>query len=115
MTIATSDSHRSPTEALIHKQLAENPIILYMKGTIDKPECGYSAAAVAALKNTGMAFNYVNVLAAPLIRERLPSISKWPTYPQLFINGELIGGSDIVCAAIADGSLVSLMKGATQA
>ncbi len=100
----------SPTVELIKKQLAENPVILYMKGTAEHPECGYSGAAVAALKNAGIVFSYVNVLQAPLIRERLPSISQWPTFPQLFINGELIGGSDIVCAAVADGSLQALLQ-----
>jgi monothiol glutaredoxin len=99
----------SPTVALIEKQLADNPVILYMKGTADHPECGYSGAAVAALKKAGIAFNYVNILQAPLIRERLPSISQWPTFPQLFINGELVGGSDIVCAAVADGSLQAML------
>jgi len=84
------------TEEKIRKQLAENPIILYMKGVPDAPECGFSAKAVAAIKSTGFDFAYVNILAAPFIREKLPEISEWPTYPQLFVNGELVGGSDIV-------------------
>ena len=88
----------SPTVKLIEQQLSENPVILYMKGTADAPECGYSGAAVAALKKAGINFSYVNILQAPLIRERLPSISQWPTFPQLFVNGELVGGSDIMMA-----------------
>lgn len=100
----------SPTVQLIEQQLAENPVIIYMKGTAEQPECGYSGAAVAALKKAGIAFSYVNVLQAPLIRERLPSISQWPTFPQLFVNGELVGGSDIVCAAVADGSLQAMVN-----
>ncbi len=105
----------SPTVALIQQQLTENPVILYMKGTADHPECGYSGAAVAALKKAGIVFSYVNVLQAPLIRERLPSISQWPTFPQLFVNGELVGGSDIVCAAVADGSLQTMVAKAADA
>lgn len=99
----------SPTVALIQQQLSENPVILYMKGTADHQECGYSGAAVAALKKAGIAFSFVNVLQAPLIRERLPSISQWPTFPQLFVKGELVGGSDIVCAAVADGTLQAMV------
>jgi monothiol glutaredoxin len=102
----------SKTEILIRKQLAETPILIYMKGSPDAPECGFSGAAVAALKKTGVPFSYVNVLANPFIRERLPSISRWPTFPQLFIKGELVGGSDIVVAMVADGSLQPLLADA---
>jgi monothiol glutaredoxin len=97
------------TEARIRQQLAENPVILYMKGTPENPECGFSRAAVTALKEIGYPFAYTNVLAAPHIREKLPKISNWPTYPQLFVNGELVGGSDIVLAMQADGSLAALL------
>ncbi len=84
------------TEDIIRQQIASNPILLYMKGTPAKPECGFSAKAVAALQATGIDFAYINVLANPFIREKLPSISRWPTYPQLFAQGELVGGADIV-------------------
>lgn len=104
----------STTEQKIRQQLASNPVIIYMKGVPEAPECGFSAAAVAALKKTGVTFAYVNVLAAPFIRERLPSISNWPTFPQLFINGELVGGSDIVVAMEADGSLKTMLEAAGQ-
>ena len=97
-------------EQRIQKQLSENAIILYMKGVPDNPECGFSAKAVAALKATGVPFAYVNVMASPFIREKLPKISKWPTFPQLFIHGELIGGSDIVEAMLADGSLKTAVQ-----
>jgi monothiol glutaredoxin len=100
----------SSTEAVIKKQLAENPVILYMKGSPEAPECGFSGAAVAALKQTGKPFAYVNILQAPFIRERLPKISNWPTFPQLFIKGELVGGSDIVVAMVADGSLMAMLE-----
>jgi monothiol glutaredoxin len=100
----------SDTEKRIRDQLAQYSILLYMKGTPDAPECGFSGAAVAALKKTGIAFNYVNVLANPFIRERLPRISQWPTYPQLFVQGELIGGADIIKEMQDDGSLQSLLE-----
>ena len=100
------------TEETIRKQLSENPIILYMKGTPAAPECGFSATAVAAINTTGVAFAYVNILAAPFIREKLPKISEWPTFPQLFVNGELIGGSDIVAAMQESGELATLLQAA---
>ena len=97
------------TEEIIKQQLETNPVIIYMKGTPDAPECGFSAAAVKALKETGAPLAFVNVLQAPFIRERLPKISGWPTFPQLFIGGELVGGSDIICAMAADGSLQPML------
>lgn len=96
------------TEARIRKQIAENPVLLYMKGTPDAPECGFSRAVVETLKKVGQPYAFVNVLTAPHIREKLPKISQWPTYPQLFVNGELIGGCDIVLGMDADGSLKEL-------
>ena len=101
------------TEALIQKQLADNTVILYMKGVPEAPECGFSGKIVAALKSVGAEFAFVNVLKAPFIRERLPSISGWPTFPQLFIKGELVGGCDIVCDMVADGSLQPLLDSST--
>lgn len=98
------------TEEKIRAQLAENPIILYMKGIPEAPECGFSAKAVAAIKSTGFDFAYVNILAAPFIREKLPEISDWPTYPQLFVNGELVGGCDIVTEMAESDALESLLK-----
>jgi monothiol glutaredoxin len=102
------------TKTLILKQLAENPIIIYMKGIPEAPECGFSAKATAILNETNIPYTFVNVLKAPFIREKLPSISKWPTFPQLFIKGELIGGADIVEAMHKDGSLLPLLKAAEQ-
>jgi len=99
------------TEDKIRKQLSENPIILYMKGVPNAPECGFSAKAVAAIQSTGVDFAYVNVLAAPFIREKLPSISDWPTFPQLFVNGELVGGSDIIVDMAESGDLAPLLTG----
>lgn len=93
------------TEEKIRNQIASNPVILYMKGIPEAPECGFSKAAVGALKEAGIEFAYVNVLQAPFIRERLPKVSNWPTFPQLFVHGELVGGSDVICEMVADGSL----------
>ncbi|SFB03808.1 Grx4 family monothiol glutaredoxin [Azotobacter beijerinckii] len=101
------------TEARIRKQIAENPVILYMKGTPAAPECGFSRATVGALNKIGKPFAFVNVLAAPHIREKLPKLFQWPTFPQLFVNGELIGGCDIVLEMEADGSLQALLEKAT--
>lgn len=98
---------------LIRQQIAGNPVLLYMKGTPEAPECGFSAAAVKAMRTVKDEFAYVNVLAAPSIRERLPSVSGWPTFPQLFIAGELIGGSDIIVAMVADGTLKEALQTAT--
>jgi monothiol glutaredoxin len=103
------------TKEKIQQQLAENPIILYMKGVPTAPECGFSARTVAILNATRIPYTYVNVLKAPFIREKLPSISKWPTFPQLFVNGELIGGCDIVETLDKDGSLIPLLRSACKA
>jgi len=101
------------TEARIRKQIAENPVILYMKGTPAAPECGFSRAAVGALSAIGKPFAFVNVLTAPQIREKLPQLFQWPTFPQLFVNGELVGGCDIILEMQADGSLKELLDKAT--
>ncbi len=104
--------NRLPTEDIIRRQIAENPVLIYMKGTPDAPECGFSAKAVAALKAAGADLAFVNVLQAPPIRERLPSISGWPTFPQLFVSGELVGGSDIICDMAESGELEQLIASA---
>lgn len=98
------------TEDKIRQQLASNPIIIYMKGIPANPQCGFSAKAISFLNQTGAAYAYVNVLEAPFIREKLPSISHWPTYPQLFVNGELVGGCDIIEAMANEGSLSPLLR-----
>jgi monothiol glutaredoxin len=93
-------------------ELADNPVILYMKGIPTNPQCGFSAKTVSILDATAIPYAYVNVLEAPFIRAKLPSISHWPTYPQLFINGELVGGCDIVEEMTNNGSLLPLLKSA---
>ncbi len=102
------------TEEKIKQQLAENPIILYMKGTPEAPSCGFSAKAASVLQAAGIDFAYVNVLASPFIMERLPSVSSWPTFPQLFIKGQIIGGSDIVEEMYKNGELLPLLQDAAQ-
>lgn len=99
----------------IRQQLADNPVILYMKGTPDEPQCGFSAKAAAVLKATKIGFAHVNVLASPLIMQALPEVSDFPTFPQLFIKGEIIGGSDIVEAMYESGELLPMLKAATEA
>lgn len=103
----------SNTEDKIRNQLADNPVILYMKGTPAEPSCGFSAKAAAVMKQTGIDFAYVNVLASPFIMEKLPGVSDFPTFPQLFIKGEIIGGSDIVEAMYENGELMPLLEAAT--
>jgi len=100
------------TEEKIRKQLADNPIILYMKGTPDTPNCGFSAKAASVLKSTGVDFSYVDILASPFIMEKLPEVSDFPTFPQLFIKGEIIGGSDIVEEMYNSGELVPMLESA---
>lgn len=102
------------TEEKIQKQLADHAIILYMKGIPTKPECGFSGKAVTLLNATHIPYAFVNVLAAPFIREKLPKMSHWPTFPQLFVKGELVGGCDIIETMINDGTLLPLLK-STQA
>lgn len=96
----------------IRKQIAENPIILYMKGTPDEPKCGFSAKAASLMKGTGIDFAYVDVLAAPLIMEGLPEVTDFPTFPQLIIQGEIVGGSDIVETMLASGELQPMLEAA---
>lgn len=96
----------------LKQQIADNKIILFMKGTPDMPQCGFSAKTVQALKACGEPFAFVDVLAEPEVRANLPSIANWPTFPQLFVNGELIGGCDIVLELYESGELQQLIKDA---
>jgi len=98
------------TEEKIRKQLADNPVILYMKGTPEAPSCGFSAKAASVLKLTGVDFAYVDILASPFIMEKLPEVSDFPTFPQLFIKGEIIGGSDIIEEMYNSGELMQMLE-----
>lgn len=97
-------------EERIREQLAQHPVLLYMKGTPDFPQCGFSAAAVRALQAAGTSFAYVNIFEDPELREALKRYSNWPTYPQLYVKGELVGGSDIIIEMHKSGELGKLLR-----
>lgn len=99
----------------IKSQLSAHPVLLYMKGTPDFPQCGFSATAVRALNAVGAKFAYVNIFEDPELREALKQYSNWPTYPQLYVNGELIGGSDIIIEMYKTGELQKLIGEAARA
>lgn len=97
----------------IKSQLADNPVILYMKGTPSFPQCGFSGRAVQILEHCGAEYAYVNIFEDPEVRENLKAYSQWPTYPQLYIKGELIGGSDIMMDMFQKGELQRKLAEAT--
>ena len=99
-------------EERIKTQLEEHPVILYMKGTPDFPQCGFSAQTVAALTACDTEFAYVNIFEDPELREALKSYSNWPTYPQLYVKGELVGGCDIAVQMYHSGELKTLLASA---
>ena len=93
----------------INNQISENKILIYMKGSPDKPQCGFSQRASQILMACGKEFSFVDILNNPEIRQELPSVSEWPTFPQLFVNGELVGGSDIMMEMYQSGELKELI------
>ena len=99
----------NPLRDAIAEAIRENKVILFMKGTPEQPMCGFSARAAAALQATGVPFAAVDVLPDPRIRQELTALSNWPTTPQLFVDGELIGGSDIVVEMFETGELHELL------
>ena len=103
------------TSEIIKKQVTENPVIIYMKGTPQMPQCGFSGNAINALNSTGLPFAYVNVLENDRIFQALPEYADWPTFPQIFIAGELVGGGDNVVEMVKDGSLKPMMEEAINA
>ena len=98
------------TEALIRDQIAKHAVLLYMKGTPQFPQCGFSAKSIEVLTQIGRPFAYVNILENPEIRATLPKIANWPTFPQLWIDGELMGGSDIILQMYQSGELKPLVE-----
>jgi monothiol glutaredoxin len=94
---------------VIEKQIKENNIVLYMKGTADMPMCGFSARAVNLLKSCGVTFTTIDVLQDEAIREGIKKYSEWPTIPQLYVKGEFIGGSDILGEMFEAGELQALV------
>ena len=100
----------------IDNEVKSNDVVLFMKGTPQFPMCGFSSRAVQALKGAGATqLHTVNVLEEPEIRANLPRYSDWPTFPQLFINGELIGGCDITCELAESGELARMITEAQKA
>ena len=93
----------------IKSQLTSAPVVLYMKGTPDFPQCGFSAQAVGALRATKAKFETINIFEDPEVRETLKTYSNWPTFPQLYVNGELVGGCDIVIEMYKSGELKQLL------
>jgi len=94
----------------IKEQVEGNPVVIYMKGTPQFPMCGFSSRAVEALAATGIEFGYVNVLQDPEVFENLPRYADWPTFPQVYIGGELVGGCDITLELAQRGDLKTMME-----
>ena len=93
----------------IKTELGSSPVVLFMKGTPDFPQCGFSAQTVAALRAVGADFRHVNIFEDAELREALKRFSNWPTYPQLYVKGELLGGCDIALEMLRSGELKRLM------
>jgi monothiol glutaredoxin len=99
----------NPMRDAIQSAISENPVMLFMKGTPDAPACGFSARTVAILNALDQKFAAVDVLPDPRIRQELSALSSWPTIPQLFIDGELVGGCDIVTEMFESGELAQVL------
>ena len=97
----------------IDSAVKDNPVVIFMKGTPQIPQCGYSSRTAQALTACGEEFAHVNVLADPEIFQNLPRYANWPTFPQVYINGELIGGCDITLELYQKGELQKMVKEAT--
>ncbi|WP_419813286.1 Grx4 family monothiol glutaredoxin [Bacterioplanoides sp.] len=100
---------------VIKDQVENNDILLYMKGSPNQPMCGFSAQTVQAVMECGQKFAYVDVLSNPEIRENLPKYANWPTFPQLWVKGELVGGCDIITDMHQKGELKSVLEEAAPA
>jgi monothiol glutaredoxin len=94
----------------IKQQISENPIILYMKGSPKLPQCGFSSRAAQFLNACEVEYATVDVLANPDIRQTLPQYANWPTFPQLWVRGELVGGSDIIQELYESGELAEMLN-----
>jgi len=96
----------------IRKELGSAPVVLFMKGPPDFPQCGFSAQTAGALRQLGVRFHHVNIFDDTEMREALKRFSNWPTYPQLYVNGELVGGCDIALQMYQSGELKTLLQSA---
>ncbi len=101
------------THDRIHSMVTDHPIILFMKGTPDFPQCGFSARAANMLKTQGVRFAAFDVLADPSVRDGVKEYANWPTIPQLYVNGEFIGGTDIMTEMYQNGELANVLAQAT--
>ncbi|HST38121.1 MAG TPA: Grx4 family monothiol glutaredoxin [Conexibacter sp.] len=99
----------NPLRDAIREAIADNPVILFMKGTPEQPMCGFSARTAAALQSLDAPFAAVDILPDPRIRQELSALSQWPTIPQLFVRGELVGGADIVAEMYESGELAEVL------
>jgi monothiol glutaredoxin len=104
-----SETTENPIRAAIAEAIHDHEVIVFMKGTPERPMCGFSARTVAALDATGKPFAAVDVLPDPRIRQELSALSNWPTIPQLFVKGELVGGCDIVTEMYETGELAEVL------
>ena len=104
-----TEQSTNPMRDAIQEAITENPVLLFMKGNPDAPACGFSARTVGILQSLGAKFAAVDVLPDPRIRQELSAISDWPTIPQLFVDGELVGGCDIVSEMYQSGELAGTL------
>jgi monothiol glutaredoxin len=104
-----SETTENPIREAIAEAIREHDVLLFMKGTPERPACGFSARTVAALDAVGAPFAAVDILPDPRIRQELSGLSNWPTIPQLFVKGELVGGCDIVTEMYETGELFEVM------
>lgn len=103
-------STREETLKRIDEQVKNNPVVIYMKGSPQFPMCGFSSRACQILMDTGVEFAYVNVIQDPEIFEHLPEYAEWPTFPQIYLNGELLGGGDILVELAESGELKPMLE-----
>ena len=99
----------NPTEEKIQKEIQSHKVVLFVKGTPQAPQCGFSASTMALFQKMNVSFHSVDIIANPEIRATLPQISNWPTFPQVFVNGKLVGGCDIVHEMHESGELQKLL------
>lgn len=104
-----SEQPENPIREAVARAISEHEVILFMKGTPEQPACGFSARTVGALQSLGTPFAGVDVLPDPRVRQELSALSEWPTIPQLFVRGELVGGCDIVMEMHETGELAELI------
>ena len=104
-----SETTENPLRDAIATAIAEHEVLLFMKGSPEQPACGFSARTVAALQSLGTEFAAIDILPDPRIRQELSALSNWPTIPQLFVNGELVGGCDIVLELHESGELAGAL------